>query len=274
MCEDYSERVDYCCQKKAFGSDQQRVRRGPWNRVMPLRRERESRAWTSKGCCGDLLAYGWIRQSRGMGYLPEQEILTVVGPVPVPIPKVRDRPSSGVVFRSSLVLPYVRKSRTVAASLPWRYRHGVSSGRMQAALSVLLGEEAKGLSPAVLGRLKAEWAQEHDRWQRQFLQGKRYAYGWADGVCTDLRLEDDPQNVSLGHPWRDGRRQEGGRGGHRRFTGLQSLLARDPAGLARPRATGGAPTGHRRWGDGFLGRPRRDLSANSPSALLGAQCRQ
>jgi hypothetical protein len=32
---------------------------------------------------------------------------------------------------------------------------------MQEALSVLLGEEAKGLSPAVLGRLKAEWAQEH-----------------------------------------------------------------------------------------------------------------
>jgi hypothetical protein len=35
------------------------------------------------------------------GYLPEREILTVVGPVPVPIPKVRDRSGSGVVFRSS-----------------------------------------------------------------------------------------------------------------------------------------------------------------------------
>ena len=47
--------------------------------------------------------------------------------------------------------PYVRKSRTVAATVPWLYLHGVSSGHMQEALSILLGEEAKGLSPAALG---------------------------------------------------------------------------------------------------------------------------
>ncbi len=131
------------------------------------------------------------------GYLPEREILTAVGPVPVRVPKVRDRSSSGVVFRSSLVPPYVRKSRSVAAALPWLYLHGVSSGRMQEALSVLLGEEAKGLSPAVLGRLKAEWAQEHAQWQRRSLQGKRYAYWWADWVYTHLRAEDNPRMCLL-----------------------------------------------------------------------------
>nr|AFG29444.1 transposase [Acidithiobacillus caldus] len=131
------------------------------------------------------------------GYLPEREILTAVGPVPVQVPKVRDRSGSGVVFRSSLVPPYVRKSRTVAAALPWLYLHGVSSGRMHEALSVLLGEEAKGLSPAVLGRLKVEWAQEHAQWQRRSLQGKRYTYWWADGVYTQLRAEDDPRMCLL-----------------------------------------------------------------------------
>jgi len=42
------------------------------------------------------------------GYLPEREILTGVGPVPVKVPKVRSRGEEPVVFRSSLVPPYVR----------------------------------------------------------------------------------------------------------------------------------------------------------------------
>lgn len=131
------------------------------------------------------------------GHLPEREILTALGPVPVQVPKVRDRSGSGIVFHSVLVPPYVRKSKTVAATVPWLYLHGVSSGHLQEALSVLLGEEAKGLSPAVLGRLKAEWAQEHAQWQRRSLQGKRYAYWWADGVYTNLRAEDDPRMCLL-----------------------------------------------------------------------------
>jgi len=127
------------------------------------------------------------------GHLPEREIMTALGPVPVQVPKVRDRSGSGVVFHSTLVPPYVRKSKTVAATVPWLYLHGVSSGHLQEALSILLGEEAKGLSPAVLGRLKAEWAQEHAQWQRRSLRGKRYAYWWADGIYTNLRAADDPR---------------------------------------------------------------------------------
>lgn len=112
------------------------------------------------------------------GHLPEREIMTALGPVPVKVPKVRDRSGSGIKFNSVLAPPYVRKSRTVAATVPWLYLHGVSSGHMQEALSILLGDEAKGLSPAVLGRLKAEWAQEYAHWQHRSLQGKRYAYWW------------------------------------------------------------------------------------------------
>ena len=87
------------------------------------------------------------------GHLPEREIMTALGPVPVKVPKVRDRSGSGIKFNSALVPPYVRKSRTVAATVPWLYLHGVSSGHMQEALSILLGEEAKGLSPAALVRI-------------------------------------------------------------------------------------------------------------------------
>lgn len=127
------------------------------------------------------------------GHLPEREIMTALGPVPVKVPKVRDRSGSGIKFNSALVPPYVRKSRTVAATVPWLYLHGVSSGHMQEALSILLGEEAKGLSPAALGRLKAQWTEEHAAWQRRSLEGKRYAYWWVDGVYTNLRAEEDPR---------------------------------------------------------------------------------
>lgn len=97
------------------------------------------------------------------GYLPEREIVTAIGPVPVQVPKVRDRSGSGVKFNSSLVPPYVRRSPRVSAALPWLYLRGVSTGDMSEALSVLVGEDAKGLSPNVVVRLKAQWAEEFEQ---------------------------------------------------------------------------------------------------------------
>jgi transposase-like protein len=92
------------------------------------------------------------------GYLPAREILTTVGPVAVQVPKGRDRSGAGVKFNSALAPPYVRRSARVAAALPWRYLKGISSGDLGEALEVLVGEDAKGLSAAALGRLKAAWA--------------------------------------------------------------------------------------------------------------------
>ena len=39
------------------------------------------------------------------GHLPEREILTGVGNIPVRIPKVRDRSGSGIKFNSAIVPP-------------------------------------------------------------------------------------------------------------------------------------------------------------------------
>ncbi len=52
------------------------------------------------------------------GHLPEREVLTGIGPVAVRVPKVRSRTDEPVVFRSSLVPPYVRKAKSVEAALP------------------------------------------------------------------------------------------------------------------------------------------------------------
>jgi putative transposase len=123
------------------------------------------------------------------GYLPERDVLTAAGPVPVKVPKVRDRSGAGVKFNSAIVPPYVRKSPRVSAALPWLYLKGISTGDMGEALSVLLGEDAKGLSANVVSRLKAQWAEEWKRWDRRDLSGKRWVYWWADGIHTGAKSE-------------------------------------------------------------------------------------
>jgi putative transposase len=125
------------------------------------------------------------------GYLPEREIVTGVGNVTVKIPKVRDRSGGGIKFNSSLVPPYVRKAKRVEAALPWLYLRGISTGDMQSALSTLLGDDAKGLSPAVVSRLKAQWAEDYLAWNRRDLSKERIVYVWADGIYSTLRGEDD-----------------------------------------------------------------------------------
>jgi transposase-like protein len=81
----------------------------------------------------------------------------------------------------------------VAAALPWLYLKGISSGDLGEALEVLVGDGAKGLSPAALGRLKAQWSEEYRDWTGRSLTGQRYAYWWVDGIYTTLRESDDPK---------------------------------------------------------------------------------
>jgi putative transposase len=136
---------------------------------------------------------GGLRVVVRNGYLPEREVLTAVGPVAVRVPKIRDRSGSGVKFNSALVPPYVRRSQRVSAALPWLYLKGISSGDLREALTVLVGEEAKGLSANVVSRLKADWAQDYAAWQQRELSPQGYVYWWADGIHTGVRAEDDPR---------------------------------------------------------------------------------
>jgi putative transposase len=183
------------------------------------------------------------------GFLPEREILTGLGPVAVRIPKVRDRSKSGIKFTSAIVPPYVRKARRVEAALPWLYLRGISTGDMQDALSVLLGEEAKGLSPAVVSRLKAQWTEAYSAWSRRDLTGEHYVYVWADGIYSTLRGEDDRLCllILIGVNARGEKRLLALSDGYREskaswLSVLQDLAAR---GLARPPALA--------IGDGALG---------------------
>ena len=42
-------------------------------------------------------------------------------------------------------------------------------------------------------RLVAAWQEEHERWQRRDLAGRRFVYLWADGVYFTPRLDHDRQ---------------------------------------------------------------------------------
>ena len=123
------------------------------------------------------------------GHLPARKLQTALGPVTVRIPKVRAKTGEPVTFRSALVPPYVRKTKSLEAALPWLYLKGISSGEMGEALKVLVGPEAEGLSASTVSRLKQTWAQEYRAWREGQLDKDRWVYVWADGVYSGLRAE-------------------------------------------------------------------------------------
>ena len=124
------------------------------------------------------------------GYLPERDIQTGIGPISVKIPKVRSRTGKPVTFQSALVPPYVRKTKTLEAALPWLYLKGISTGEMSDALKVLVGESASGLSSSTVSKLKSKWIQEYKDWQTQRLDKNRWVYLWVDGIHSGLRGDE------------------------------------------------------------------------------------
>ena len=79
------------------------------------------------------------------GYLPEREIQSGIGPLPVKAPRARDRQggrSKRIHFSSSILPPYLRKTKSMEALIPWLYLKGVSTGDFSDALAALVGRDA------------------------------------------------------------------------------------------------------------------------------------
>ena len=128
------------------------------------------------------------------GYLPERTIQTGIGDVPVKAPRVRDR-AGELRFSSSILPPYLRRTKTIEELLPWLYLKGISTGDFSEALAALLGRDAPGLSAGTISRLKAVWAGEHAHWERRSLANKHYVYLWVDGIHFGVRLEEANQCI-------------------------------------------------------------------------------
>jgi len=133
------------------------------------------------------------------GYMPERAIQTGIGAVRVKAPRTRDRdptaPGGRIRFTSSILPPYLRRSRSVEELLPWLYLKGISTGDFSESLAALLGPDAPGLAASTIGRLKAVWWDEYEAWRRRDLSARRYVYFWADGVYFSPRMDRDKQCV-------------------------------------------------------------------------------
>ena len=108
------------------------------------------------------------RQVVRNGHHPTRTILTGVGSVEVTQPRVHDRRIAGVDedgqaidgagqplarFRSSILPPYLRKTKAIEELIPWLYLKGVSTGGFTEALQALVGPQAAGLSAGTITRL-------------------------------------------------------------------------------------------------------------------------
>jgi transposase-like protein len=142
-----------------------------------------------KGLMDDLGLQRIVRN----GYLPEREVQTGIGPIPVKVPRIRDRhpkDTNRINFNSAILPPYLRRTKSMEQLLPWLYLKGISTGDFSDALVALVGKDAPGLSAATISRLKTAWYQEFEQWQKRDLTAKRYVYFWADGVYSNVRMDE------------------------------------------------------------------------------------
>ena len=142
--------------------------------------------------------HGQLRDSAGHrlvtrnGHARERTIVSGLGPIKVRAPRVEDRrrDASGnkLRFSSTILPPYLRKTKSVEELIPWLYLKGISTGDFTEALSALLGPECPGLSASTVVRLKEQWSAEYATWSKRSLQEERYVYLWADGIYCNVRL--------------------------------------------------------------------------------------
>ncbi len=112
------------------------------------------------------------------------------GTVKLRAPRVNDR-RPGHRFSSEILPPYMRRSPRLEEALPVLYLRGLSTGDFSEALEALIGPEAAGFSATTITRLLKVWQEEYQAWRKRSLEGKDYAYIWADGVYFNVRLEQD-----------------------------------------------------------------------------------
>ena len=126
------------------------------------------------------------------GYNPEREIQTGIGQIKVKVPRSRDRQPDGesIRFTSSILPPYLRRTRSIEELLPWLYLKGISTGDFKDALEALLGKDAPGLSANTISRLKVKWVAEMEQWNKRKLIDNHYVYFWADGLYCNVRMAE------------------------------------------------------------------------------------
>jgi putative transposase len=109
------------------------------------------------------------------GYHTPRKLQTGVGNIPIRQPRIDDR-REGQQFSSAILPKYMRRTPSIHALIPALYLKGVSTSSFPEALQSILGENAPGLSPGNIVRLKELWHEEYEAWKHRDLSGKQYIY--------------------------------------------------------------------------------------------------
>lgn len=130
------------------------------------------------------------------GHSRPRKIVTGAGQLEVSLPRVDDRAldaQNEPRFKSSIIPPYLRRTKNIDELLPVLYLKGISTGAFEEALESILGKNVKGLSAQNIVRLKQVWQKEYEQWKNRELSHKEYVYWWADGVHFNARLDNERQ---------------------------------------------------------------------------------
>jgi putative transposase len=84
----------------------------------------------------------------------------------------------------------LKRTKTIEEFLPWLYLRGISTGDFSETLKHLLGPDTPRLSSATISRLKQDWEAYYKDWNKRDLTKKRYVYVWADGIYSNVRMDD------------------------------------------------------------------------------------
>jgi putative transposase len=117
------------------------------------------------------------------GYMPEREIVTGMGPLPIKQPRIDDRNLKEYCaerFTSNILPRYLRRMPSIDNLIPVLYLKGISTNDFPTALSAILGQGAQGLSATNIVRLKSCWENDYLKWKSRDLSHKNYVYFWVD----------------------------------------------------------------------------------------------
>lgn len=138
------------------------------------------------------------RQVVRNGHSDSRKIITGAGQLDIRTPRIDDRILDNHKekrFKSSIIPPYLRRTKNIDELLPVLYLKGISTGDFTEALESILGKQVIGLSAQTIVRLKSIWEQEYNEWAKRDLSKTEYVYWWVDGIYFNARLDDDRQCV-------------------------------------------------------------------------------
>lgn len=132
------------------------------------------------------------------GFNRARDIVTGAGPLKIRTPRVDDRvleETEEPRFKSSLVPPYLRRTKNIEELVPVLYLKGISTGAFTEALEKILGKNVIGFSAENIVRMKQIWENDYKEWSERDFSESRYVYWWVDGIYFNVRLDDERQCI-------------------------------------------------------------------------------